>query len=192
MWTRPCLHAHTGVYVDANAFTLTRVGGRPYVPASAQTCVFANTQSRQTHAPTGTHKHVCKRDIMKQNAHARAGMASAWACLHAHTDVCTRTDICLRARMGLRTDKRSYAETLLQHTHGSTHVCARRNIRAHSQGHAPCAIARARKQMRVYALASLATICVCKLAHRRSCILARNMRKHARIHTRADMCVPEK
>ena len=64
--------------------------------------------------------------------------------------------------MGLCAGNRTCAETLLQHTHGSTHARARRDIRAHSQGHAPWAIARARKQTRAYALASLATICVCK------------------------------
>ena len=153
------------------------VGANVCPPAHRHVCLRTRNTSKHAHLRART--NICAERKMTQNTHARAGMASACACLHAHTHVCTRTDIRPCAHMGPCAGKRTYTEPLLQQTHGSTHyVCARRNIHAHSQGHVLRAIARARKQMREYVLASLATICVCKLAHRRSCILAR-----------ADMCV---
>ena len=164
------------------------VGANVCPQAHRHVCLRTRNTSKHAHLQART--NMCAERKMTQNTHARAEMASACACLHAHTHVCTQTDICPCAHMGLCAGKRTYTEPLLEHIHGSTHyVCARRNIRAHSQGHVLRAIAPARRQMRAYVLASLATICVCKLAHRRSCILARrNKRNHARIYTRADIC----
>ena len=162
VWTCPCLHAHTGAYVDANSFPPARLGGRPYVPAGTQTCVFANTQSKQTRAPTGTRKHVCKRENETKCARTRRNGLGMRLLARAHTRVYANRHLSVCAHGSVRGQSYICGNTFLQHTHGPTHAHAGRDIRAHSQGHAPCAIARARKQMRAYALACLATICVCK------------------------------
>ena len=127
MWTRPCLHAHTGVYVDANAFTPTRLGGRPYVPAGTQTCCL---QTKQTRAPTGTRKHVCKRENETKCARARRNGLGMRLLARAHTRVYANRHLSVCAHGSARGQTYIRGNTSSTHTWIYTCVCKTKYTRA--------------------------------------------------------------